>query len=359
RISSWKKLSQGGLIGLMLLLGPVTVRPEILPKSLSLEESIHQAFKESSTIRAAQEAIRGAEFKKNQARSGFLPKLGTQYNYSHLDKTPYVKMPAQNYGLIQIPASTTTIGTQDNYTFYVTLEQPVFTGLALTRTYELAELGLDVSRIKFEQEKVTLAYKVKEAYWNILKALKIRMVAEQTVLQIADHVRVAQDFYNVGLIPLNDLLKSEVQLADARQTLIRSENSVLLAKANFNTLLVLPFEKDFNIQDILTYQAYVNTWEDCFQEALKKRPEIKEIETQLEIARKNIQLVQSEYFPQVVLQGRYIKQGDNPAVSGSPFAYSDNWDVIAAIKWNLWEWGRTHYLEQEKIKQLEQVKEAL
>jgi outer membrane protein len=352
-------VSQRGLIWLVLLFGPVTVRSEILPAYFSLEESIQQAFKESSTLKAAQEAIQGAEFKKRHAKAGFLPRLGTQYNYSHVDKAPFVNTPAQNFGLIQSPATTTTIGSQDNYAFYVTLEQPIFTGLALTRTYELAGLGLDVSRIKFEQEKVTLAYKVKEAYWNILRAQKIRMVAEQTVLQIADHVRVAQDFYNVGLIPLNDLLKSEVQLADARQNLIRSENSVSLAKAKFNTLLRIPIEKDTGVEDLLTYQPYSMTWEVCHQEALRKRPEIKEIETQIEIARKNIQLAQSDYFPQVVLQGRYIKQGDNPNVSGSPFVFSDNWDVIAAVKWNLWEWGRTHYQEQERVKQWEQVKETL
>lgn len=350
----------GSPSALLLFLWTVMIcSSEPLPKGLSLEDSIQQAFKESSTLKAAQEAILGAEFKKKQARSGFLPKLGSQYTYSHIDKPPFVRMPALNLGGIQIPASTMIIGTPDIYSLYLTVEQPIFTGLALTRTYELAELGLDVSKIKLEQEKLTLAYKVKEAYWNILKAQKIRQVAEQTVSQIADHVRVARDFYQVGLIPLNDLLKSEVQLADARQTLIKAENHLLLAKSNFNTVLRLPFEKDTEIQDILSYQPFSPSWEECFQDALKKRPEIKEIETQITIAQKNIQLAQSEYFPQLVLQGRYIKQGDTPSVSGSTFTYGDNWDIIAAVKWNLWEWGRSHYLEQEKIKVREQVKEAL
>jgi len=359
KISGRIKFPLEGVLSLMLLLGPVMVQASGLPQTLNLDESIQQAFKESPALRSAQVAIQGAEFKKDQARSGFLPKLGTQYNYSHVDKAPFVRTPAQNYGSIQIPSSTTTIGTQDNYALYLILEQPIFTGMAITRNYELAELGVDVSRIKLAQERLNLAYKVKEAYWNILKAQKLYMVADQTVSQIADHVRVAQDYYNVGLIPLNDLLKSEVQLADAKQNLIKAENSLLLAKSNFNTLLRLPFEKDTEVQDILTYQPFTRPWEDCLQEALKRRPEIREIETQIEMAQKNIQLAQSEYFPQVVLQGRYIKQGDSPGVSGSPFVYADNWDIVAAMKWNLWEWGRTHYLEQERIKQREQVKETL
>jgi outer membrane protein len=346
-----------GLFGIIFYLWPLPVWSETVPKIFSLEESIELAFKANPGLKAAQEAILGAEFKKKQAQTGFFPKLSTQYNYYYTNTPQTITIPAQNNGLI--PESTLTIGSQNNYAFYAVLEQPVFTGLALTRTYELSKLGLDVSKIKFEQEKVTLAYKVKEAYWTILKFQKIRSVAEQTVLQISDHVRVAKDFYRVGLIPLNDLLKSQVQFADAQQNLVRAENSVLLALANFNTLLRFPLEKETKIEDILKYNPFGDSLETFQAEALQKRPEIKEIETQLEIASKNIQLAQSEYYPQVVLQSRYIKQGDTPAVSGSPFVQADNWDVTAAVKWTFWEWGRTHYLVQEKINQREQVKEAL
>jgi outer membrane protein len=354
-----KWLARVGLIGMIFCLCPLPVWSETVSKIFSLEESIQLAFQESSVLKAAQEAIRGAEMKKKQTQTGFFPKLSAQYSYTYIDKAQTITMPAQDYGLIKTSESTVTVGTQNNYAFYLTLEQPIFTGLALARTYELAGLGLDVSRIKFEQEKVSLAYKVKEAYWNILRSQKIRSVAEQTVLQITDHVRVAKNFHEVGLIPWNDLLKSEVQLADARQNLVRAENRVLLAQSNFNTLLRVPLERETEIQDILKYQSYPDNLETCQTQALQKRTEIKEIETQIDMAGKNIQLAQSEYYPQVVLQSRYKKQGDTPGVSGSPYVESDNWEVTAALKWTFWEWGRTHYLVQEKISQREQVKEAL
>ncbi|MCJ7833257.1 MAG: TolC family protein [Deltaproteobacteria bacterium] len=351
-------LSMAGLMGMVLLLWPVSVCPEPLSTVFSLEESIQLAFKESPTLKIAREAILVAELKKKQTQTGFLPKLSAQYSYTYIDKIQTITLPAQDYGLFRTVESTLTAGSQNNYAFYLTLDQPIFTGLALTRTYELAGLGLDVSRIKFDQEKIFLAYKVKEAYWNILRSRKIREVAQQAVLQISDHVRVAKEFYEVGLIPLNDLLKSEVQLADAKQNLIRAENGILLARANFNTLLRISLERETEVQDILTFQPFPNSLETCQAEALQKRPEIKEIETQIEMARKNIQLAQSEYYPQVVLQGRYIKQGDTPSVSGSPYVKSDNWDVAAAMKWNFWDWGRTRYLVQEKTLQGEQVKET-
>jgi len=170
---------------------------------------------------------------------------------------------------------------------------------------------------------------------------------------------VARNFYDVGLIPLNDLLKAEVQLADAQQNLVRAENSVLLAKSNFNTYLRIPLERETEVEDILKYQSYPRDLSDCQTESFQKRPEIREIETQIMMARKNIQLAQSEYFPQMFLQGQFKKEGDNPGVSGSPYVDSDNWSVMAVMRWNFWEWGRTHYLVQERIKAEEQVKESL
>lgn len=352
-----KKLALAGMLTMVLFLGPRTLLAEGLPTVFSLEEGIQRAFKESPTLRADQLAVLGAEFKTKQAQTGFLPRLSTQYRYTYLHTAPTMTIPAQFNGLI--PESTLPVGSRNNYAFNITLEQPIFTGLALTRTYELAQLGLDVSKIKFEEDRLTLAYKVKEAYWNILRAQKINRVAEQTVKQIADHVRVARNFYDVGVIPLNDLLKAEVQLADARQTLVRAENSVLLAKSNFNTLLRIPLERETEVEDILKYQAYPRDLPDCQAEALQKRPEIKEIETQITMARKNTQLAQSEYFPQLSLQGQFRKEGDNPGASGSPFVDSDNWSVMAVMRWNFWEWGRTRYLVQERIKTEEQVKESL
>ncbi len=324
-------------------------------KTLSLEKSIQIAFKESPALKSAQEGIGAAEYKKKQAQTGFFPKLSSQYSYTYLDKEPFIRVPLQN----SIETYPLTVGTQDNYKFSLVLDQPLFTGFALTRAYELAGLGVDISRIKYEQERLSLAYKTKEAYFNILITQKRKGVAEQSVVQITDHVRVAQQFYQVGIIPLNDLLKSEVELAGAKQNLVRAENGVLLTQAGLNNLLRFSLEQMNDLEDILTYRPFSKSLEECQEEAQRKRPEIKEVETQMVMADKQIALAKSDYYPQAFFQGTYKMQGDTPAVSGSPYTEPTNWDVTAGLRWNFWEWGRTHYLVQERTKQWNQVKEAL
>lgn len=332
---------------------------ETSSKTWTLDEAIARAFETSPTLQASKEAMESAAYKKKRAQTGFFPKLSTQYTYSYIDSPPKAKVPAQDFGFFTIPASTFAVGSQDNYGFNITLEQPIFTGLALITNYDLAQLGVDLSKIKYQQEQSQLALRVKETYFLFLGNQKLKLVAEQSVAQITDNVRIAQNYFQVGLIPLNDLLKSEVELADARQKLIRAENLVLVSQSQLSTLLHLPLEERLSVQDIQQYEPYERKLSECKQEALQNRPEVKEVNTQLEIAQKNIQLAQSEYYPQVYLQSRYKKEGDTPNVSGSDFTYADNFEISAGIKWNFWEWGRTHYLVQEKIKEREQVKAAL
>jgi len=347
------------ILGLLLaFFAGIAAGSETSTKIWTLEEALRRAFETSPALKASQEAMQSAAYKQKRAQTGFFPKLSTQYNYNYIDNPPKAKVPAQDFGFFTIPESTFAVGSQDNYGFNITLEQPIFTGLALITNYELAQLGVDLSKLRYQQEQLQLTLRVKETYFLFLGSQKLKLVAEQTVAQITDNVRIAENFFQVGLIPLNDLLKSEVELAEARQKQIRAENQVLVIQSQLSTLLHLPLEQRLSVQDIQEYVPYEKRLSECKQEALQNRPEVKEVNTQLKVADKNIQLARSEYYPQIYLQSRYKKEGDTPNVSGSDFTYADNFEIGAGIKWNFWEWGRTHYLVQEKIKEREQVKAA-
>ena len=83
--------------------------------------------------------------------------------------------------MVTIPASTFAVGSQDNYGFNITLEQPIFTGLALITNYDLAQLGVDLSKIRYQQEQLQLALGVKETYFLFLGNQKLKLVGEQSV----------------------------------------------------------------------------------------------------------------------------------------------------------------------------------
>jgi outer membrane protein TolC len=57
---------------------------------------------------------------------------------------------------------------------------------------------------------------VKIAYYDILCAQKIFETVKSSVEMLTAHRDVAQNYFNVGMIPKNDLLQAELELAKSR-----------------------------------------------------------------------------------------------------------------------------------------------
>src|SRR5512137_626962 len=225
----------GIFLFLSLISSPTVGTAQERENYFTLERSISQALANSYKIKARDERIEQANDIKKQARADFLPKLGTTYSYNRLSEPP-ISRTSTLFGT-SIPL---IVGTEDNYQWTWFLRQPLFTGFALISSYRLAELGIDQSLLEMDLEKLDLVLRVKEAYYNILGADKAVEVAQTTVESLTQTVKVARSFFEVGMIPINDVLKAEVELASAQQSLVRGRNLAQTTRSNFNTVLVRP-----------------------------------------------------------------------------------------------------------------------
>ena len=62
---------------------------------------------------------------------------------------------------------------------------------------------------------------------------EFRMRRVKSVEMLNAHRDVAENYFKVGMIPKNDLLHAEVELANGKQALVRANNAVELAKSQF------------------------------------------------------------------------------------------------------------------------------
>jgi len=309
-------------------------------KPLTLAESIDMALKQSVLIHAAKEGVRGAEAQQKEAFTGFLPKFSTSYGYTRLNEDPYFVFPGAPP---LIPAGNMKTGTKDNYNWNVEARQPLFAGGGILANYEASRLAAEIARMEEAATVQDLVQDVKVSYFNTLKAERILTVAKQSVEQLKAHRDTALGFFDVGIIPRNDLLYAEVELANGRQFLLRVENGLEMAKAKFNTILRRAIDSSVEIEDILNEQTLVTPLDACIAAALENRPEIRSYLLRVEQARSNIKLSKSEYYPNVSLVGNYARYGDTPDVSGSPYKAQENWYILALANWNFWEWGKTKH----------------
>ncbi|MEJ2587462.1 MAG: TolC family protein [Deltaproteobacteria bacterium] len=315
-------------------------------KVYTLHESIQEALANNWKLRAKQEKINQSLYVKNQARAEFLPKLSTSYGYRREGWNPVLKSP--DFGEIEI-------GTLNNFQWKGTVTQPLFTGFALISNYRLAELGIDQSELEVELEQLDLALRVKTAYFDILTADMAVETAQKAWEALESHAQVSRNFYKVGMIPINDLLESEVNANNAKHDLISAKNNARLARAAFNTLLSRPVNAPVDVKEIKDYEPMGGSFQDYLEKALEDRPEMKLIKNNILQSDQRIRLAGSDYYPEVTFSWDYIREGDTFSVSGSDYHQASQWQAVAGLTWTFWEWGKTHY----RVKQQESVKNEL
>ena len=324
----------------------------------TLEESVSEALENNWAVKAKQEKIQESEFVKEQARVSFYPTLSTTYGYTRLNEVS--RSAPQTIGPITMPGR--DLNAQNNYQWKATINQPLFTGFALQSSYELSKLGIDLSKVSLELEKLDLALKVKDAYFNILGADKAVAVAGSAVESLESHLKVARNFYEVGMIPVNDLLKAEVELANAQHNLIKAQNASQLARVAFNMHLSRPVDSNVDVVDILEYEPEFPDFDQYLDRAQNNRPELKSIDINSVQIDQQIILAKSKYYPEAAFTFNYVKEGNQPDVSGSPFHDSNSWQAMVGLSWTVWNWGKTSYSVREyesKKRQLIQTRKTV
>jgi outer membrane protein len=311
---------------------------------LTLEESINIALKNSVVLNIAKEGSKDAVAQKKQAFTGFLPQFSTSYNYTRLNEAPFSRFqglpvgPLYSMNGMEIPA-----GTKENYNWAIEAKQPLFAGGAILANYQASKIGEDVAHLDETAKYQDVVQDVKIAYFNILTAQSIHTVSKQSVEMLKAHRDVAENYFKVGMIPKNDLLYAEVELANGLQAEFKARNAVELAKSHFNTVLKRGISEPVEIIDILAYQPFNKSFDECLTIARQSRPELKMSSLKSQQAGKLVQAAKSEFYPSLSVVGNYTRFGDEPSVSGSDYKDAESWYLMAVVSWNFWEWGKTKY----------------
>ncbi len=309
---------------------------------LTLEACVSLALKNSLVLNMAREGARGAEARKHEALTGFLPKLSTSYSYTRLNEEPSFYFPGF-VGPPPIPGGYMVTGTINNYNWVIEARQPLFAGGGLWANYQASRIAENAAGVEITAKSLDVVRDVRIAYFNILRSQRLVAAARQAVEMLSAHSDVARNFHRVGLIPKNDLLQTEVELANGRQAAIRTQNALELAKAGLNTVLKRPVTAPVEVVDILDYSPFKQTFEECLDIARQRRPELKLSELRANQAGQMVRVAQSEFFPAVSLMGTYGRFGDTPSVSGTLYKDMESWQVMAVASWNFWEWGKTKF----------------
>jgi outer membrane protein len=238
---------------------------------------------------------------------------------------------------ISIDASNTFYLKQIHYsattnTTSLALSFPLYSGGKNEGNIEMAKTDVTIAGLTLLKEKQDIKLKTISAYYDVLEDQKVQAVDQETVDNYILHLNNVKAQYSVGNIAKLDVLKSEVELADAQQNLLKAKNSYAVAVNALKNLIRWKSTEPLEFIDDFQHVPVHQTMDQCVTFAKEHRPDVKKYRLSIGESEKNVEVVRADQKPSVSLTAA-------TGWGSSILPKEDNRDMYVGIttSWNLFD----------------------
>lgn len=335
---------------LSALVIPPLLAQGTLQLSLARAVDIALAPEGSTRIALAEESIRLAEIRQQQARASFMPRI----DGSLQDRNQTVNLRTFGFdfagGAVPVPgfAFPSLVGPFSVLDLRASAQQPVF-DFTIIRRYQAARGGISVAKADRDVVRDTIAAQVARAYLAGLRAEEALRSAQANVALSEALLRSSQSQKDAGAGTAIEITRAQVQLANDRQHLTVAENERRRAILQLLRTMGLDLSVSVELTGSLAYQP-VDTaaLESALRLAQGKRAEIAAQQQREQLARLNLSSVEAERLPTLSFFSDYgsIGRQDIGVRPTRTFGF--------ALTVPLFDGGRRRQRREESLSQLRQ-----
>ncbi len=324
-------------ISTFLLLFGQNVKPI---EKLTVEKAVKIALENSPYLKAVAHEKEAAKTYEKEAKSYRLP----QVNFNEIVMRTNNPMETFALSLSQEKFSLNDLMLNDpnhpapinDCITQLQVVQPLYMGGKITHGIKAGKKMAKAGEEKYLRAKQEVIYNTKKAYLDVILAKKYVDLLDNVVKTVKAHVDQAQAYYDTGFIMEADLLQAKVFLADVKQKKISAENNYNLAKAYFNNVIGVNQNTEFEFVNDFSFVEKDYELSKLLDEAIKNRPDYKELSLKVEAAKHNINIEKSEYKPQVFLIGE-LNYHDTSFLGTN----GDSFKLMAVAKFNIFNGFKT------------------
>jgi len=266
-------------------------------KELTIDECVQIALKQNPDIVRGEFTVQIAGKDVTVAMSNFLPNASSYTGYYHSVVGPSSRMRIDPGTGIPVPLQPFEIKSWGSYAGF-SINQSIFDGNDIYYFNQSRHLKKS-AEFNFEDTKQTTILLVKERYYNLLAAVKLLGVAEETLKSSEESYKRAEVLFQVGKAPKSDVLQARVQQETDRLSLIQAQNSLAIARASLNHVLGFDVDQEIKVVDDLHVPESEVGYEDAVSSAFTYHPSLKSRMFDVKSAKSGIGLAVSRYLPSI------------------------------------------------------------
>ena len=338
-------------------------------KLITLEQALELSLKNNKDVEDARTQVERAEAGLRGARAALFPTLdfNSGLNYSNdafldsiieqsIDRREEDILEA-NPGLSEEQARSQaedqfTNTNSDSFTFTtgVTLNYNIYDGGNRGASIRTAEKQLRFNELDLERIVEQTRLETASDYYDLQDSdaqVKIEEAAVEDALQT---LKDAQLLEQAGLGTRFDVLRAEVELAQARQRLSTAEANQNIARRQLAETLSVSHNSDLATADAV---EEAGTWEiplpETIVQAFKNRAELEQLLLQREIGNEQRTIALSQIRPRVDATASYDLNDDFQ----DDFDISDDYSVGVTLQWRLFDGGAARAAAEQAEKDIE------
>ena len=297
---------------------------------LTLDQCLDLALRQNPALLKAREEMRRTHGLIVEARAEAYPQVTASGSASVIGER----------ALDSLPATEPYDNQRHPWNAKIEVTQLLYSGGRVAAGLRAAELTKQIALLGFERAVADTVLAVRRTFYQILLAQAQVTVREQSVTLLESQLKDVRARFDAGTVPQFNVLRAEVELANAQPPLIRAQNNLRLARESLVRLLARdePAPQDFTslrITGELTAEPRAWQLAAALVTAGHQRPELQQANRQVALRDQAIRAAAAASKPTVSLYGNYgfhaYPFSDDPAHA------RDGFTVGARVSWPLFD----------------------
>jgi len=324
-----------GISGGVFAASSSMVSTNLLLQPLSLRDVLDIALRQNPAILRAKKDLEAAHGVIIQTRAIAIPKVRGTGAYSAVQPTDIDRIETTNF----------TFGTDQNWNSQIRLVQSLNEGGRISSALRTARLTRDQAVLNYQTSVADTVVGVEVAYDDALLGEQQVVVQRASVELLRSVLEDTRKRYKAGTLPQFNVLRSEVELANAQPRLIRAQNDFRIAKNALANLLGFNLPREvledipMRLADKLQAEPYDISLPHALNLALERRTELGSLRKTEALRKEDIITAQSGYKPSLHFYGGYDVH--NSSLSDDLLTDRHGWITGVEMSWDIFDGFRT------------------
>ncbi|HIC8809437.1 TPA: TolC family protein [Elizabethkingia anophelis] len=309
----------------MLLYGSLIAAQEV--RSMTADEVMTLALQNHQQLKLSEKNIYISKQQTEVTKLQKLPTITASTSQFYLGNALIIDKDFSNSTNVAMPHYGSSYGVQAS--------QLIFKGGLVKKSIEMAGLREQLAELDLEKNQQDVKFLVLSNYLDVYKLKNQEQIFLNNKKLAQERLKNIQKFNQQGMVTRNEVIRGELAIKNLDQGLLTLSNNKKILNYNLDVALGLPQNTEINPTESLVGKELGLETDYYLQMAYQNNPQLKSANTNIAVAQKNIEIINTDKMPTLSGFGGYNMQ--RPITTRTPVLdmYSNSWQAGISLSYNI------------------------